>query len=124
MKREEKDGLIKVGYKWMTPEKAKPFVHPEKYSDEFKEICRLTKPKSPHILVFQFDPLNLACGGDWYVMVSKVKRRDNSIASSHTIIRKDVGGWITSAQNMEGFGNIVWNKDYEKKSVQKELFGV
>lgn len=123
-KKEDKEELVKIGFnKWVTPEKAKPYIHPEKYSDEFKEICRLTKPRSPHILVFQFDPLNLLDDDDWFVMVSKIKRKDKTVANSFTITRKDVAGWITCAQNMEGFEKIVWAKEYEKLSIQQELFG-
>lgn len=123
MKYQEKDGLVKIGKKWMSKKKAKPFMIPHKIRNEFQEICRLSKKRSPYLKVYKFDPLNLVDDDDWFVTVCQVRKKDGVIKSSDTIIRKDVGGSILYSKNMLGFDNIEWDKKYSDPKLQEKMFG-
>lgn len=117
-----KEGWVKYGYKWISPEEAKMFIHPKEFNPEFKEICRLSKKHSPYTVIFQIDPMNLE-GEDWFIMCSYVKK-NGKVGKSSTLIRKDVGGWIRGLQSMEKYGEPKWSKDYQDMDKNQELFNI
>lgn len=117
-----KEGWVKYGYKWISPEDAKKFIHPTTFDPEFQEICRMTRKSSPYTIIFQIDPSN-EDGDDWFIMCSYVKKT-GAVGHSHTLIRKDVGSWIRCKQSMEKYREPIWSEHYQDVEERVKLFNL
>lgn len=118
-----KPGMVRLGYRWITEEEAKLYIHPKKYDPSFKEICRMYKKRGPYVYIFQIDPMDEP-GEDWFIMCSKVKRTSNDVKQSSTLIAKDVGTWIRGIQSMEKYSEVKWSEHYQDEAERQKLFNL
>jgi len=119
-----KEGMVRVGYKWMTEEEAAQFIDPKVFDPtKNKEICRLHKHRSPYMHVFQISPMNDE-DDDWFIMYAKVKKRTKDVKHSYTLIRKDVGTWIRGLISMEKCDEPIWAEDYQNLDENMKLFNL
>jgi len=119
-----KEGMVRLGWQWITEEEAKIYIHPTQFDKSFKEICRLYKRYGPYTYIFQIDPMSVNDGDDWFIMCSKVKRKTGSIKYSDTLIRKDLGDWIRCKQSMEKYDKVIWSDDYQDMTKNRKLFNL
>ena len=119
-----KEGMVRVGYKWMTEEEAETFIDPKVFDPtKNKEICRLYKHRSPYMHVFQISSMNKD-GEDWFIMYAKVKKRTKAVKYSYTLIRKDIGSCIRGLISMEKCKEPIWAEDYQDIEENQKLFNL
>jgi hypothetical protein len=122
--RPPKEGMVKYGWGWLTEEEAKLYIHPTKFDNKYKEICRMYKKRGPYVYIFQIDPMDAVDGDDWFIMCSKVKRTNGVVNTSSTLIRKDVGTWIRGIMSMDKYTEPIWSEHYQNKEERLKLFNL
>ena len=90
---------------------------------QFKEICRMYKKRGPYVYIFQIDPMD-EDGDEHFIMCSKIKRTNNVVRYSGTLIRKDVGSWIRGIQSMEHYKEVKWSEHYQDEEGRRKLFNL